>query len=76
MTMEKANLINRAGQRIALTCQISKERTGRLFCEPNGFDISEFSDELTLDCEGGARCEIKITSIGAQHLTFVGRVIA
>lgn len=74
--MEKANLINRAGQRIALTCEISEERTGILFCDPKSFDISEFSDELTLDCADGARCQIKITSIGAQHLTFVGTLIA
>lgn len=76
MITDKAALINRAGRRIALTCQISKERTGRLFCDPSSFDMKDFSDELTLECEDGARCEIKITSIGAQHLTFVGRVIA
>lgn len=70
-----ARLITKTGQRAEMICDMSKERSGKLICDPSILALADLQGDLMLENDDGARCHIRITSIGADHLTFAGRVI-
>jgi len=70
-----ARLITKTGQRTELVCEMSTERSGKLVCDPSILALVDLQGDLMLETDDGGRCHIRITSIGADHLTFAGRVI-
>lgn len=70
-----ARLITKTGQRAEMVCDMSKERSGKLICDPNILALADLQGDLMLETDDGGRCHIWITSIGADHLTFAGRMV-
>jgi hypothetical protein len=58
-----------------MVCDMSKERSGKLICDPNILALADLQGVLMLETDDGGRCHIRITSIGADHLTFAGRMV-
>uniref|UniRef100_UPI001AECAD87 hypothetical protein n=1 Tax=Bosea sp. FBZP-16 TaxID=2065382 RepID=UPI001AECAD87 len=46
-----------------------------IICDPSILILADLQGDLMLETDDGGRCHIRITSIGADHLTFTGRVI-
>ena len=70
-----ARLITKTGRRAEMVCDMSNERSGKLICNPSTLALADLQGDLMLETDDGGRCHIRITSIGADHLTFAGRVI-
>lgn len=70
-----ARLITKTGQRAEMVCDMSNERSGKLICDPSILALADLQGDLMLETDDGGRCHIRITSIGADHLMFAGRVI-
>lgn len=70
-----ARLITKTGQRAAVVCDMSNERSGKLHCDPKVLALADLQGDLMLETDDGGRCHIRITSVGADYLTFAGRVI-
>jgi hypothetical protein len=70
-----ARLITKTGQRSEVICDMSRERSGKLSCDTAALDLADLQGDLILETDDGGRCHVIITSIGADHLTFVGRMM-
>lgn len=70
-----ARLITKTGQRSEVVCDMSNDRSGKLLCDPKVLALADLQGDLMLETDDGGRCHIRITSVGADYMTFAGRVI-